>query len=229
MNERNEKIKTALCFMIAAVDFLTFIYDIFIYDIPSGDFTTGAFALTSVISTVLAYLPTFFIIVYALQREPHRFIVPLYIRGILNIISQVTAVFMVAFSAFSGYTSISISPDEGMVVNSNEVIVNVLLSSLISLYFIAFNFLCARAISKQKNGEEGFTTAFVIASSLLTALGFVTSAVTHFSIGILSETVEEVLLILVVKYVEEKRKTDTDGLMNYPTPEEMSENEQEKS
>lgn len=224
MNEKNRKIKTALCFLIAAVDILTFIYDIL-----SIDGTMGAFAVTSVISMALAYVPTIFIVVFALQREPHRFIVPLYIRGILNIISQVTAVFMVGFSAFSGYTSISISPDEGMVVNSNEVIFNVLFSSLISLSFIALNFLCARAISKQKNGEEGFTPAFVIASSLLIAVSFVTSAVTNFSIGILSGTVEAVLLILVVKYVEEKHKEVSDGLRNYPTPEEVSENEQEKS
>lgn len=211
--------------MIAAVDILTIIYDILSTDGTMGVF----FVVTSVISMALTYVPTIFIIVFALQREPHRFIVPLYIRGILSLISQVTTVFMVAFSAFSGYTSIPISPYEGMVVNSNEVIFNVLFSSLISLSFIALNFLCARAISKQKNGEEGFTPAFVIASSLLTALGFVTSAVTHFSIGILSGTVEAVLLILVVKYVEEKHKEVSDGLRNYPTPEEVSENEQEKS
>lgn len=225
MNEKNRKIKTALCFMIAAVDILTIIYDIL-----STDGTMGAyFVVTSVISKVLSYVPTIFIIVFALQREPHRFIVPLYIRAIMSLFSYILRAFIVLFSTFLEFPAFSVSTSENITREPGENAVNLLLSSLILLPHVALLFLCARAISKQKNGEEGFTPAFVIASSLLTALSFVTSAVTHFSIGLLSGTVEAVLLILVVKYVEEKHKEVSDGLRNYPTPEEVSENEQEKS
>ena len=203
--------------MIAAVDILTIVNEVLKQGLSLGN----------LLPLILSYSPILFMVAFALQRKPHKFAVLLYIRAIMSLFSYILRTFIVLFSAFSEYSAFSASTSENITREPGEIAVNLLLSSLVLLPYVALSFLCARAISKQKNGEDGFNKAFVIAAFVITAIGFVSYCISAkgISIGNILVTVEAVLLILVVKYVEEKHKAVSDGLRNYPSPEEMSEDE----
>ncbi len=223
MNEKDLKNKKIICYAIAFINIFKMVYAIVSKIITvddMGDLSAAIYTLPGMLfSTVCGII----LVVFALKKQPEKFVVLFYINAVGSLLSGVVTVGISLFSRISASGAVYSYAD----VNRAAFVSNAI--AHISLGF--FYALCASAIQKQRKNGDGFTKAFVMVSGILVAAYIASSIINSivnkqpFSWLYLIDITEYVLMALVVKYVGLTPEKQKSGLVNYPDPEEMTDGE----
>lgn len=214
MNEKDLRTKNYLCIILAMLYIIEIVGEAILPEIGRQDgFLLG------VATSLISFIPEIVLVVFAFKKAPHKFVVPIYFIAAFRLLS---AAFW-AFLSFANGVSEGLDVIMSMVDVDSRQAVFVCLSAVI---IAAFYFICARAILRQKNGGNGFSKMFLVTEFVLLALTIASDIISYgFELIQLFGIIEKVVLIIIVKYVEDESVNTRGGLINYPEPEEMNEGE----
>ena len=203
MDELFLKNKKKLCYIIAIVGLCSFINMLIaivltILNASSGleDKASLPSLIIGIAGTLIASIPVIILVISALKIKPEKF----------NIYTT-----LLCISSGLGLTGFILL----FITKINETNVRSLISCIL---MFALYIILTKAIKKQKNGKNGYTKAFVISEFIIIGLNIIATLVLtdyHLAaekiitslLALLFTSILEIYLVLVVKYIEDKKET----------------------